>query len=423
MESHVVLVSIDGLRPEIYLDPKEQDVSVPNLQALMARGTYAQAMTSVFPSMTMPAHATLVTGSHPATHGIYNNNSMDGRPHVDAADIQAQTIWQDAAEEGLSSASVFWPTSLGADVDYLIALPFSKPGEDLKSLVKEASTMGLVDELEAGLGPVEIRAFREPNYSEIGDQAAANFAAQLLKDKQLNLLIVHFADGDTKQHLAGPDAEIVKTAFETIDGYVGKLVKAAEDAGLGKTTTFIVVRDHGFVNIHSAVNATALLAEAAAMDADCATPTGTVTSRAAGGSAAVYLNDNTDVELKAQLLESIPKLIEERYANMVTFIGPDELAELHGFPGALFALSAADGYLMTAAPTSDVIAPYSMVKGMHGHVPTMPQMATGFIAAGPAIRENYMVPQLEMIDVAPTIARILGFALDADGAPAEELFK
>src|SRR2546425_691406 len=68
---HVVIVSIDGLRPEFYLDNYE----APTLQAMAASGACARAVESVYPSSTYPAHATIVTGVLPARHGIYANTT------------------------------------------------------------------------------------------------------------------------------------------------------------------------------------------------------------------------------------------------------------------------------------------------------------------------------------------------------------
>lgn len=56
---HVVVVTIDGFRPDFYLDPSW---NTPNLRQLMQQGTHAKGVNSVFPSMTYPSHTTIVTG-------------------------------------------------------------------------------------------------------------------------------------------------------------------------------------------------------------------------------------------------------------------------------------------------------------------------------------------------------------------------
>src|SRR5690349_19713759 len=74
LADHVVLVSIDGLRAQIYRDERWP---APVLHELARRGAIALAARSVFPALTYPAHATLVTGALPARHGIVDNEPFE----------------------------------------------------------------------------------------------------------------------------------------------------------------------------------------------------------------------------------------------------------------------------------------------------------------------------------------------------------
>ena len=57
-------------------------------------------------------------------------------------------------------------------------------------------------------------------------------------------------------------------------------------------------------------------------------------------------------------------------------------------------------------------------KGMHGYHPAVPAMATGFIISGPEVRKKVSLPFVRMVDVAPTIAAVLGLDLkEASGFP------
>ncbi len=71
--ARVVVVSIDGMKPETYLEPDRLGLAVPTLRSIVARGAHARAVESVFPSVTYPAHTTLVTGAPPRVHGIVSN--------------------------------------------------------------------------------------------------------------------------------------------------------------------------------------------------------------------------------------------------------------------------------------------------------------------------------------------------------------
>ena len=108
---HVVLVSIDGLRPEFYLDPSWP---APMLQQMVAEGAHADAVRGVFPSVTYPSHTTLVTGALPAHHGVYYNSPFEpggqtGRWYWEASAIRADTLWRAVHRAGGRSAAVGWP--------------------------------------------------------------------------------------------------------------------------------------------------------------------------------------------------------------------------------------------------------------------------------------------------------------------------
>ncbi len=71
-KTRVLLVSIDGLRPEFYrseLFARESS----NLRALAARGVSAAGMEPVFPTLTYPVHTSIVTGVRSGRHGILSN--------------------------------------------------------------------------------------------------------------------------------------------------------------------------------------------------------------------------------------------------------------------------------------------------------------------------------------------------------------
>jgi predicted AlkP superfamily pyrophosphatase or phosphodiesterase len=61
----VALVSIDGLRADIV-----NAENTPNLWGLVARGAYSFSAQTIFPSNTLPGHASMLTGVEPTVHGI-----------------------------------------------------------------------------------------------------------------------------------------------------------------------------------------------------------------------------------------------------------------------------------------------------------------------------------------------------------------
>ena len=73
----VVLLSIDGLKPDYVLEADEHGLPIPHLRRLVADGVSATGMLGIFPTLTNPSHTTMLTGVSPATHGIYENHPFD----------------------------------------------------------------------------------------------------------------------------------------------------------------------------------------------------------------------------------------------------------------------------------------------------------------------------------------------------------
>ncbi len=120
------MISIDGLKPEYITHADEHGMKLPFLRSMMSNGTYAEGVTGIWPTITYPSHTTLLTGVWPAEHGILNNQVFDpeqqfgGAWNWYAAQIRVPTLWDAAHRAGLHTASVGWPVSVNADVDWLI---------------------------------------------------------------------------------------------------------------------------------------------------------------------------------------------------------------------------------------------------------------------------------------------------------------
>jgi hypothetical protein len=66
---HVVIITIDGLRPDA-LDQAD----TPTLDMLRAKGAYSPSAQTVLTSITLPSHASMLSGMVPAKHGILWNS-------------------------------------------------------------------------------------------------------------------------------------------------------------------------------------------------------------------------------------------------------------------------------------------------------------------------------------------------------------
>jgi hypothetical protein len=77
-------------------------------------------------------------------------------------------------------------------------------------------------------------------------------------------------------------------------------------------------------------------------------------------------------------------------------------------PGAAFGLEVAPGYGYSGACRGPLVR--AGRGGTHGFLPTRPAMATGFIAHGAGVKPGVVIERVRLVDVAPTVARLLGLA-------------
>ena len=102
-KSLVMLISLDGLKPEAVLAATDHGLKVPNLRAFLTAGAYATGVRGVLPTVTYPSHMTLLTGTSPGRHGIYANTTFDPLNRNEkgwywyAEDGRVPTLWSAAA--------------------------------------------------------------------------------------------------------------------------------------------------------------------------------------------------------------------------------------------------------------------------------------------------------------------------------------
>ena len=118
-DTHLLIISIDGLRGGWAAHPDKHGLKVPNLRKLAARGAHADGVVGIFPSVTYPSHTTLITGCRPARHGILANGVFEPptekwteRWYWDYKDIRVPTILDAARSAGWTTASVGWPVNV-----------------------------------------------------------------------------------------------------------------------------------------------------------------------------------------------------------------------------------------------------------------------------------------------------------------------
>lgn len=409
--SPVLLISIDGLRPADVLQAQQRGLKLPNLQAFMQQGAYADTVRGVLPTLTYPSHTTLITGVSPDRHGIagnltfdpYNKNAQGWDWY--ASDIKVPTLWDAAHAAGLRTANVHWPVSVGATVDWNLPQIWRAGTPDDRKLLAALATPGLLPALEQQLGPYADGI----DESIAGDQTRARFAVALLETHKPDFMTAYLTALDHEQHASGPDTPQSRAVLEQIDVLVGELVSAARR--VHPDGVIAVVSDHGFAPVQQDVNLYAPFIRAGLITLK----DGEVTDWQAmpwndGGSAAIVLRDANDAALRAKVGALLAQLQKDPAFGFDKVLDKAQIQHGGGTDQATWFVLFKPGYEMAIKPDTPMPSP-GHYRGMHGYDPALPQMRSTFLIEGKGVPAGKDLGYIDMRDIAPTIAHLLNVSL------------
>jgi predicted AlkP superfamily pyrophosphatase or phosphodiesterase len=413
-------------------DPR---VPLPNLRRLATEGVRADALTVVTPSVTWPNHTTLVTGVTPARHGVLANGAIEPssgprplaiNPRRTREELcRVPTLYDAVHSAGRVAAEINWPVTRESR-----ALAFSMP--DHPDPLRYTTPQLRQEMQEFGL-------FAEPtdaSFSVLGglaqDHLRTQLAGHLLRRHRPDLLLLHLLFTDSTQHQAGPDSDAARAALALADRHVGDVLQAVRESGGLATTAVFVVSDHGFERTVSEVRPNVRLrARGLIRPREGSTAAGDAAleweaqSISEGGTALVYVPRGlVRPELVARTREALQGL-----DGVEAVLTPDEYAEL-GLPrpnrdpqAPAFLLTARPGWRFTNAVEGKEAGP-AAVAGTHGYPHTFAAMDGLFVAGGAGLRRGVRLPRVRSLDVAPTLAVVLGVSLpNTEGAPIQAILQ
>ena len=419
---HLLLISVDGMGGHLYA-AAPPDARIPNLRQFMKEGSYAEGVVGIYPSVTYPSHTTLITGRLPAEHGIYSNlSSREAGKNLDdwfwfSSAIKVPTVWDEVRRARLTSASLSWPATVGAPIDWNVPEiwdPKAGSAFDAQFVAKYA-TPGLLEEALTALGP--------PRPGENNDSLRTRMVAYLLKKYRPNLTVIHLDRLDHDQHESGPGSPTATATLEMMDRLIGELLAGVKDAGLEDSTDVFIVSDHGFLPVEREIRPNVLLAKAGFLETDEQghLTGGKIATVANGGSFFIYWPEDQD--LQKEVDSALKPLLDEGVIWGV--LNRVALAELGADPGAQMVLEAPSGASFGGRAQGEVVVKRQGPGGTHGYLPFRKNLAASFLAMGPHIRKGVNLHRVPLTAIGPTILKALGIGNPKFGTqPAlEDIFK
>ncbi len=192
----VVIVSIDGLRPDV-ISPHMR-----GLHRLYLEGASPHIARTIAKSATLPSHASMVSGVDAESHGIDFNAYKPQR-----ANIAAPTIFSRVHQAGLPSAMFVGKAKL-------------------KHL------LGRSDDASFKMGGM------------VCDRLLG-YALPHLKAAERGLVFIHFADPDSAGHREGWMSDHYIAAVHHADRCLDRVMDVIDQSGRADRTLLIVTSDHG----------------------------------------------------------------------------------------------------------------------------------------------------------------------------------
>jgi predicted AlkP superfamily pyrophosphatase or phosphodiesterase len=195
----VVIISIDGLRPDLLLRAE-----APNVRSLLAKGSYTFWAETTAEAYTLPCHVSMLTGVSAERHGVtWNEYIEQSYPNV-------PTLFDIARQAGYTTAMAT------GKMKFIV---FTRPGA--------------------------LSDYYYPEKEPISDDEVAIHAAALLRKLQPHVMLIHLPGVDTVGHDVGWGSAEQIAAVEKADAALGRVLDTVGALKLLDSTLVIVTADHG----------------------------------------------------------------------------------------------------------------------------------------------------------------------------------
>jgi predicted AlkP superfamily pyrophosphatase or phosphodiesterase len=213
---HVFIISIDGGKPAVIAQS-----AMPVLNRLAREGAFSWTATTIYPSVTLPSHTSMLTGVGPRKHQV-TWNKWKPRKGV----VRVATVFAQAKAAGFSTAMFV--------------------GKEKFRHLAQPGTLDCFDYGQDLAVTIPIAGWRKPRKSAtvLAAQVAQRSAVYILEHKP-NLCFIHFTDTDDTGHKNGWGSPQQIRAFADVDAALAVVLKAIEDAGIADESVLIVTADHG----------------------------------------------------------------------------------------------------------------------------------------------------------------------------------
>lgn len=320
---------------------------MPHFGPLLRNGALVEKIAPVFPALTYSCHTSILTGTYVGRHGIVHNEKLtrggiSGAPwHCMKSDVKDKTLLDFAHEQGLTTCSLSWPVSGGADYDMNMPMivPYGYVGYEPDKWLRGTATDNLMERYYYKHG----RYIMGPSRSL--DLFTMALALDILEDyPQPDIMLIKMCDLDSVRHTYGVYAPQTHDQLRLHDEQLGALMECLRRRGTLEQTNIVVLGDHGQTDIKDVCLMNVLLKKNGFLQAD---ENGKVTSfdafcHSTGLAALIELRDPQDVALKQRVRRFLESLRNDPEIRLDLVMDTEETQRRYGLSGPFdFAIESA----------------------------------------------------------------------------------
>jgi len=388
---------------------------LPNFKKYLEVASYSKEVYSVYPSLTYPAHATIVTGKYPKNHGIINNTLLQiNRKSPDwywqRKYVVGDTLYDLAIDKGMKVVALLWPVTAKSRIQYNLPEIFANRPWQNQILVSLMNGSPIYQyKLNKKFGHLR-KGLAQPNLDDFTHASLLN----TIEEKDAELTLVHYTDLDTMRHHYGFYSKEANAALERLDKRLGEIINAMKSKGIYEKSTLVILGDHSSLDEDKIINLNVLLKEKGYIKVN---GTRIVDYKAiiktCDGSAYVYLKEEKIIQEIKSLLEKFnekEKCIENIYSREeVKKLGADPKCSLmlEAKKGFYF-LDEFEGMVIKEIQPGEAGHVLGVTAATHGYSPFKENYTTMFMAAGKGINNGKIIEKMNLVDEGPTLAALLG---------------
>lgn len=417
MPKRIIILSLDGMGTDDYRSIEDLD----GFRYLTENGSYCENVRSVYPSLTYPAHASIVSGKLPKNHGIVNNTKI--QPHKVSPDwfwyrkdLKGETIYDIAKKQKRTVASFLWPVAGRSSIKWNLPEIFPvRPFQNMLAMIASAGNLTFSLELDKLFGKLR-RGIQQPYLDDFTHESSLY---SFLK-YQPYMTLVHYVDLDWQRHHKGFASIEATEAILRYGKRVNDWVNLLKKEGILEESLLVVLSDHSHLPCHTVIRPNVYLKDLGLIKL---IEDDIVDYRAyfksCDGSGYIYLDNPKDEALKSRLRDELMVLSAYERNGIESFIEADKASTLGADPTCSFMLEAREGYYFSESPVGSFIEslpeevdPQSeYLLSTHGYSPYKKDYDPVFFMAGPGVKKGYKVDRICLVDEGPTIARLMGSSL------------